>query len=192
MAEATLDRRQRWLVGIDYRLLGPLGPPLEGVLHGTALLKHPLHPAVTDAPLGAWLTDYHETYGHERRTGVLHGLTMITALSVMCASLGLRWWGGPGLHATAVGLATFGLVVSMAGMYVGGHLTFGMGSMVNRNAFAEAPERDYVPVGASTDFPAGTLARVAAGGMPVLVVRLEGRLCAIAAVCSHAGGRPLH
>jgi nitrite reductase/ring-hydroxylating ferredoxin subunit/uncharacterized membrane protein len=239
MADSPIDRivrRQGWLegpaeliqqvVGTFYRLLGPLGPPLKDLLHGASVLRHPLHPAVTDVPLGAWLTavvldyvahftarvpteagdialaigiigslvavasgltDYHETNGHERRTAVLHGLTMIVVVGVICLSLGLRWWGSFELHAAAVGVATFGLVLSMLGMYVGGHLTFGMGTMVNRNAFAEGPEQ-YVLVGPSGDFPEGQLRRGDAAGMPVLVVRLDGRLTGIAAVCSHAGG----
>ena len=59
--------------------------------------------------------------------------------------------------------------------------------MVNRNAFAEAPE-DFVAVGAPADFPEGKLVRVSAAGMSVLVVRRGDALQAIAAVCSHAGG----
>ncbi len=75
----------------------------------------------------------------------------------------------------------------MLGGYLGGHLVFGIGTMVNRNAFAEGPE-DYVPVGTADDFPDGQLRRVSAAGMPVLVVRRGATLHAIAAVCSHAGG----
>jgi nitrite reductase/ring-hydroxylating ferredoxin subunit/uncharacterized membrane protein len=69
MAEKGTDRflrRQEWmdgraegiqkLVGGIYRGLGPLGGPLRNVLSGTSLFRHPLHPALTDVPLGAWLT----------------------------------------------------------------------------------------------------------------------------------------
>jgi nitrite reductase/ring-hydroxylating ferredoxin subunit/uncharacterized membrane protein len=37
-----------------YRSLGPAGPPVRNLMHGTWLLRHPLHPAVTDVPIGAW------------------------------------------------------------------------------------------------------------------------------------------
>lgn len=69
----------------------------------------------------------------------------------------------------------------------GGHLVFGIGTMVNRNAFAEGPH-EYVAAGMAADFGEGQMRRVDAAGMPALVVRRGGRLHAIAAVCSHAGG----
>jgi nitrite reductase/ring-hydroxylating ferredoxin subunit len=62
--------------------------------------------------------------------------------------------------------------------------------MVNHLAFLEGP-RDYVVVGQPADFPEDAMQVVNAGGMPVLVIRVDGRLHAIADVCSHAGG-PLH
>lgn len=89
--------------------------------------------------------------------------------------------------APAKTLSATGLAIVLASGYLGGDLVFGIGTMVNRNAFLEAPE-DYVDVGASGDFPEGALRRVMAGSAPVLVVRRNGRLNAIGAVCSHAGG----
>ena len=238
MAEPLVDRlirRQNWLenvgdvlqgaVGGTYRALGRPGRSLKNLMHGTPL-GHPLHPAVTDVPIGAWmvgvvadyvthytdrlpaaagdialavglsaallaaltgLTDYHETFGHERRVATAHGLTMVLVVGLDAVSLALRWWASSSAHPLAVGLSTAGFAVVLVGGYLGGHLVFGIGTMVNRNAFAEG-RAEYVAVGASTDFPEGTLRRVDAGGMPALVVRREGRLLAIAATCSHAGG----
>jgi nitrite reductase/ring-hydroxylating ferredoxin subunit/uncharacterized membrane protein len=58
-------RRQQWMegwadglqrvIGATYRGLGPLGRPVRNVLSGTYVFRHPLHPALTDVPLGAWL-----------------------------------------------------------------------------------------------------------------------------------------
>jgi nitrite reductase/ring-hydroxylating ferredoxin subunit/uncharacterized membrane protein len=55
--------RQRWLdpladalqkgIGGFYKALGAPGRTLKTLLHGTAL-GHPLHPVITDIPLGAW------------------------------------------------------------------------------------------------------------------------------------------
>jgi nitrite reductase/ring-hydroxylating ferredoxin subunit/uncharacterized membrane protein len=69
LAEKKTDqilRRQEWLdgwgegiqklVGGIYKGLGPIGKPLRNVLSGTSVFGHPLHPALTDVPLGAWLT----------------------------------------------------------------------------------------------------------------------------------------
>jgi nitrite reductase/ring-hydroxylating ferredoxin subunit/uncharacterized membrane protein len=54
-----LDKPAGWvqkLVEGIFKLFGPLGRPLKDLLHGTTLLHHPLHPALTDVPLGAWTT----------------------------------------------------------------------------------------------------------------------------------------
>ncbi len=52
-----LDKRANWvakLVQGFFKMLGPLGRPTKDLLHGQKLLHHPLHPALTDIPLGAW------------------------------------------------------------------------------------------------------------------------------------------
>lgn len=233
MAQSLIDRvirRQDWMdgvaetvqgiVGKAYEALGPRGRTVKNLLHGTAVLGHPLHPAVTDIPMGALLaglvadatgqeragdtalllgvgagalsalsgyTDFHETFGHERRVALAHGAAMTAAMSLEVSSLALRLLGGDGARRTAVALSTAGLAVMTASAYLGGDLVYGIGTMVNRNAFLEAPD-DFVDVGASGDFPEGALRRVQAGPAPVLVVRRSGQLHAIAAVCSHAGG----
>jgi nitrite reductase/ring-hydroxylating ferredoxin subunit/uncharacterized membrane protein len=41
------------LVGRAYEAAGPAGQPIQNFLHGT-WLGHPLHPLLTDVPIGAW------------------------------------------------------------------------------------------------------------------------------------------
>jgi nitrite reductase/ring-hydroxylating ferredoxin subunit/uncharacterized membrane protein len=237
--ERTLDRvirGQGWLdpvaqalqtgVGGFYKVLGAPGRTLKNALHGTTLLGHPLHPALTDVPIGAWtvgvvadwtfvatgrlpaaagdfalglglaaavlsamsgLTDFHETSGHERRTAVVHGLTMTSVLVVQCVSLGLRVWGPGDMHVLAVVLASAGYLLALGGAYIGGHLTFALGTVVNHNAFFDGPA-DFVRVGRREDFPEGQLRRVVAAGLPVVILRRNGLLQAMGAVCAHAGG----
>ena len=239
MAEPLLDRwlrRQNWMegwgdaiqgfVGSVYSGLGAPGRALKNAMHGTTVLGHPLHPAITDVPIGAWTagviadyaahfthrlpteagdialivgilgallaavsgyTDFHETFAQERRAALLHGLTNTVVLVVMVVSLALRWWAGAGAHPLAVALATVGWVLVLFGGYVGGHLVFGMATMVNRSAVLDGFE-GAVSVGQSTDFPEGVLCRADAGGMPVLMIRRGGRLFGISNTCSHAGG----
>jgi nitrite reductase/ring-hydroxylating ferredoxin subunit/uncharacterized membrane protein len=239
VAETPLDRfvrRQNWMekwgdaiqgaVGAVYSGLGRPGRTLKSVMHGSIGLGHPLHPAITDVPIGAWTvgvaadyashftaripteagdvalavgvvsalgaavtgyTDFHETFGTERRYALLHGLVNTVVLLLMVASLALRWWAGAGAHPLAVGLATAGWVGVIFGGYLGGHLVFGIATMVNRSAFLDGFE-GAAAVGASTDFPEGELRRVEANGMPVLMVRRSGQLYAISNTCSHAGG----
>jgi nitrite reductase/ring-hydroxylating ferredoxin subunit len=242
VTETLVDRiirRQTWLepvadaiqgaVGRAFGALGRPGAEARSVLYGTRVFGHPLHPALTDLPVGAWIggvvadyashftqripteagdlalavglvgalgsavtgyNDFSNTVGHERRVAVAHGLSMTLAVALDAASMGLRWWAGSGLHPLAVGLSTGGLAVLLGGAYLGGHVVFGMGTMVNHLAFTEGPE-EPVTVGPPADFPEGEMRRVRAGGMDVLLVRRDGVLFGIADVCSHAGG-PLH
>lgn len=212
-------------VGGFYEALGTPGHALKNVMHGTALLRHPLHPLLTDIPLGAWtfgvladwlfvatgrvppiagdlalavglagailaaltgLTDFHDTAGTERRTAMLHGIVMAFVVLVEIASLSLRL-GAPSTRLGAILLSSLAWLIVLAGAYLGGHLTFGIGSAVNHNAFFEGPSQ-FVKVGSRDDFPEGGMRRVEAAGLPVVIVRRMGLLHAIGAVCSHAGG----
>jgi len=228
--------RQEWMegwgdkvqsmVGAVYRAFGPLGRPLRNLLSGTSVFKHPLHPALTDVPLGAWLTgvvadytaastnliprsagtialalgvavaagaavtgytDFQDVYGMERRTALAHGLTMTVVFVVMTTSLVLRLVGVSVLYPVAIGLATFGLALTMFGMYLGGHVVYGYGTRINRGAFLHGPD-EFVSVGRSQDFPEGEMKRVDADGLAVLMVRQSSGLHAIVNTCSHAGG----
>jgi nitrite reductase/ring-hydroxylating ferredoxin subunit len=237
-SEGLLDgwlRRQRWMepwadfiqgvVGGFYGALGRPGRKLNDLMHGVWPLGHPLHPALTDVPLGAWTaavvlgyvslawrslppiasdaalavgivgalaaaltgyTDFHDTFAQERRTGLLHGLTMTFVVLVMIVSLALDIW-VPGSRGVALAVATIGLLIGLFGAYVGGHLTFRYGTMVDRHAFTEFPANWYT-IGAAADFPEGELKLAKAGELPVLVVRRNGALNVIANTCSHAGG----
>ena len=236
--ERFLDRVVRSLVWLDpvaeaiqkavgafYDVLGRPGQAIKNVMHGTAVLHHPLHPALTDVPVGAWtlgvladwlfiatgrvpavvgdlalavglagailsaltgLTDFHETFGHERRTAVLHGLVMTAVVVVEIVSLAFRL-SVPSVRLLAIMLSTLAWLVVLFGAYVGGHLTFGIGSAVNHNAFF-AGAADFVRVGSRDDFPEGEMRRVEAAGLPVVILRRQGLLYAMGAVCSHAGG----
>jgi len=236
--ERTLDRvlrRQGWLdpvgetiqkaVGAFYDSLGAPGKSLKDLMHGTTVLGHPLHPAITDLPIGAWsvgvladwlfvttgrvpavagdlglaigvaaaivaamtgYTDHHETVGHGRRAATVHGLTMTVVVVIELVSMGMRLW-APDMRTGAIVLATGAWLLAVVGGYVGGHLTFAMGTVVNHNAFFEGP-MEFVRVGSREDFPEGEMRRVEAEGLPVVIMRREGLLHAIGAVCSHAGG----
>jgi nitrite reductase/ring-hydroxylating ferredoxin subunit/uncharacterized membrane protein len=239
MAESFIDRlvrRQNWLDGLAdflqkliggaYNGLGAPGRALKNLLHGTTVLGHPLHPAVTDLPMGAWTvgvileylsvyghavpaeagniallagvvvallatatgyTDFHETVDHERRLALAHGLTMTIVVLAEIVAVILGWTGGDSPQPLAIGFATAGLLVAYVGGYLGGHVVFSMGTAVNHNAFFAGPA-DFVAVGSSDAFPEGEMRRVQVEDLPVLLVRQRGKLCAIGAVCSHAGG----
>jgi len=206
-----------------FKAAGPAGQQVKNMLHGT-WLGHPLHPALTDVPLGAWtaafaldamesisgrkelgagadvcitvglvgaagaavtgLTDWADTYGRARKVGLLHGLLNGGATALYATSLVLR---RKKRRSAGLGFAMLGYAVSSAAAYLGGHLVFGEQIGVDHAAAQEMP-KEFVPVLADAELAEGEMKRVDADGVPVLLVRCEGEVCAIAHTCSHQGG----
>jgi uncharacterized membrane protein len=211
------------LVQDAFKSAGPAGREVKNILHGT-WLGHPLHPALTDVPLGAWtaalaldamesisgrrelaagadaaiavglvgaagaavtgLTDWSETNGLARKVGILHGLLNVGATALYTTSLILR---RKQKRNAGVGFAMLGYAVSSASAYLGGHLVFSEQIGVNHAAAQEMP-KEFVPVLPDAELREGEMKRADAGGVPVLLVRLEGEVCALAHTCSHLGG----
>ena len=219
--------------------LGPLGDTvhkwLGRLLAGdspTALAKeflngswlgHPLHPALTDVPIGAWmgaslldvadggrgggigrgadimvavgcaggvaavvsgLADWQDNYGKEREMGAAHGLINTGALALYSTSLALRIKGARG---PAIGLSLLGLGAVLTGAYIGGDMVFRLGSQVNRNAFSEGPSK-WSAAAEEDEVVEGAFVHKQVGHNQVLLTRLGGEICAVSAICSHAGG----
>ncbi|HJP92417.1 MAG TPA: Rieske 2Fe-2S domain-containing protein [Pyrinomonadaceae bacterium] len=211
------------LVRDAFKSAGPAGREVKNILHGT-WLGHPLHPALTDVPLGAWtaalaldamesisgrrelgagadaaiavglvgaagaavtgLADWSETDGRARRVGILHGLLNAGATVLYTTSLVLR---RKKKRNAGMGFAMLGYAVSSASAYLGGHLVFGEQIGVNHAAAQEMP-KEFVPVLPDAELREGEMKRADAGGVPVLLVRREGAVCALAHTCSHLGG----
>lgn len=215
------------------RIGAPLGalvkravPPksrVKDLLSGT-WLGHPLHPLLTDVPIGSFTSatvldvvggagaegaadrllelgllsslvtaaagaaDWSDTFGDERRIGVVHAATNVMGLSLYAASAVARRRGRRGV-ATTYGLA--GMGVMTVGGYLGGHLGWVRGVGVN-NAHTEDPPRDWVDVGRLDDLEVGSPRAVELEDATVLLVRrVDREVLAIGDRCSHAGG-PLH
>ena len=224
--QETLDRlsdQVQPLIKDAFKSAGPAGREVKNFLHGT-WLGHPLHPALTDVPLGAWtaalaldamesisgrrelgagadaaiavglvgaagaavtgLTDWSETSGRARKVGILHGLLNVGATALYTTSLILR---RKKKRNAGMGFAMLGYAVSSASAYLGGHLVFGEQIGVNHAAAQEMP-KEFVPVLPDAELREGEMKRADAGGVPVLLVRLEGAVCALAHTCSHLGG----
>ena len=213
----ALDRLAKPLV----RVVSPAVRPraVRNLLSGT-YVGHPLHPMLTDLPIGAWgmsavldtvggraaqpaadllvkvgvaaavptagsgLNDWSDTHGRETRAGLVHAMAMTTALSLYAASAAARARGSR-RGGKALGLAGFGVL--LAGGYLGGHLSFVHGVNVNRTAWQDGPQ-GWTPVLAEADLADGEHRKVDAAGIPVLLYRTAGRLCALASTCSHMGG----
>ncbi len=195
---------------------------IKDALHGT-WFGHPLHPALTDLPVGAWsasfildilgadrskmiqrgadmtlgigltgavasaltgLADWQETYGRERRIGLLHGLLNATALTLYTGSFLLRRRKQRGV---AILLSTLGFGIVWVAEYLGGELVFGQGTGVNHAAWLEASE-EFTPVMEDAALRPDTPTRVMVGNTPVVLVRQSGKIYALTATCTHAGG----
>jgi nitrite reductase/ring-hydroxylating ferredoxin subunit/uncharacterized membrane protein len=228
---AWLDRLD-WLRTLSDRLTGVLGPVRERhqdnlvleLMHGGRWVGHPIHPALSDLPIGLWtgvmvldamdrdpaprrgidaagllsaagilaacataltgLTDWTVSDDEDRRVGLLHGLLNTVALGLQGASLGTRM---AGRRSTASALGAASLTVTAAAGYLGGHLVFTRGVMVNRVAWTVGPRR-WTRALQEAGLPDDSPTAVEAEGRQIMLYRHRGHLYAIDNICSHAGG----
>lgn len=202
---------------------------LKDILHGTWALRHPLHPALTDAVIGGYTvvavldviylaqrdasllratdialvasllfalgavatgyTDWNDTFGNERRLGILHGSLMTVITAGYLVSLWLRVSGDASARdgAIVLGLAMWVLVAVTA--HLGGEMAFGFGTGVNRQAWAEIPgDWEALRLRADALEERKPVRAQLSNGFAVVVVKLDGAVHAIGAVCTHAGG----
>jgi nitrite reductase/ring-hydroxylating ferredoxin subunit/uncharacterized membrane protein len=141
------------------------------------------------ASIVSGLTDWHVTYGEERRTGMLHGLLMLVASVFFIVSLWLRVGGAADQRTTAVAISTLAWLIMAVAAYFGGEMVFGYGTEVNRQAFSEPPAKweqlDLKARGLEDRKP--VVARTKKG-FDVFLVKLDEKLYAMGNTCTHAGG----
>ena len=134
------------------------------------------------------LTDHKDTApdSSERDITGLHGLTNIVATGFFAAS----WFQRLGdSHDLAFWLLLLGYLVVSIGGYIGGHVVFKYGYMVNHNAFSRSKRaKDFTPIAPVADVPEGTPTKVMFGTTALLVVRRGDVVHALRETCSHAGG----
>ena len=192
--------------------------PAKSLLSGT-WLEHPLHPLLTDIPIGCWsgavildlfggsgaadavdplvalgalasvpaavsgLSDWADSYGPERRVGLIHAAANVTGLGLFAASLVAG-------HRSARRLRLLGFAAVSAGGYLGGHLSFGRGVGVDHQAFLEKPS-EWVDALEADRLEEATPTLAEAGGTRVMLYRRGTQIYALSDVCPHAAG-PLH
>src|SRR6185295_10081243 len=151
-------------------------------------LGHPLHPVLTDLPLGAWttglvldavasvnrdrgmeraadvaiavglagaagaavtgLTDWSETDGRSRRTGLVHGLLNIAATTLYATAYVLR---KNGSRSSGQSFALAGYGIALGAAWFGGDLVYGQRIGVT-HAAVEEPE-SFTAVAKSAEVP---------------------------------------
>jgi nitrite reductase/ring-hydroxylating ferredoxin subunit/uncharacterized membrane protein len=129
------------------------------------------------------LTDWSETQGESRRTGLLHGLLNITATTLFATSWAMRQRDS---HDTGRAAAWAGYAIAIGAAWFGGNLVYDQRIGVT-NADAHLPE-EFTPVLRSDALAENTMARARVGKADVLLVRQNGRVCALAHDCAHLGG----
>jgi len=133
------------------------------------------------------LTDFKDTgTGNERNVTGLHGLINIVGNGFFAVSLGQRLNGN---HDAAFVPLVIGYLIISVGAFIGGHVVFKFGYMVNHNAFSRGKRaKEFTPVVAAADVAEGTPTKVMFGATAVMVVRRGDVVHALKETCSHAGG----
>lgn len=209
----TLDRIAKPLTTAVGRLVRPRA--VRNLLSGS-WLGHPLHPLLSDLPIGAWTMAAVLDTVDTPAADVLVGTGIATA--VPTAAAGLNDWSDTygeqtrvglvhatanttalGLHLASLvarrrgdrglgkALSLTGCAALLLGGYLGGHLTFVKAVNVNHAAWPAGPGT-WTTVLAETDLAANVPHRVEAAGAPLLLYRDGDTISAIAATCTHAGG----
>jgi nitrite reductase/ring-hydroxylating ferredoxin subunit/uncharacterized membrane protein len=191
--------------------------PTKDVLSGT-WLGHPLHPMLTDLPIGFWTSafvldivggrrsrpaaellvglgvlsalptaasgaaDWSDTEGRSRRVGLVHAAANASAITLYTWS-----WSARRHHRyhRGVALGFLGATAATVGGFLGGHLLARRGIGVDHTAFRSGPSTWTPTVEATT--VSTDVCRVEADGVPVLLLRREDRILAVAATCPHRG-----
>jgi nitrite reductase/ring-hydroxylating ferredoxin subunit/uncharacterized membrane protein len=202
-------------VGGAYAAAGPAGRRVRDMLNGT-WLGHPLHPALTDVPVGAWTAALGlDLLGERKGARIAIGVGLLGALGSALSGVTdwLDTYGKPQrlgvVHAALNGTATvlyassffargrsesagrrraaIGYAIVALGALYGGAMSLDLHIGVN-HAHATEPPEDEIDVASLSDVPDGGMKRVDAHGYPVLLTRRGGDVYAIGAVCAHQGG----
>jgi nitrite reductase/ring-hydroxylating ferredoxin subunit len=133
------------------------------------------------------LTDFKDTAtGDERNIVGLHGLINIMATLVLVVAFAALWAEADGL---AGWLILAGFLILSVGAFIGGHVVFKYGYMVNRNAFARGKAaREFTAVLPVADLADATPTHAMLGATALVVVRRGDLVFALKDTCSHAGG----
>ncbi len=129
------------------------------------------------------LTDWSETDGRSRRTGLVHGLLNVAATTLFATAFALR---RNDAHGGGRLCAWTGYAIALGAAYLGGDLVYGQRIGVT-HADAELPQ-DATPAIESAALQENTMIRARAGEADLLLVRQRGRVCGLVHACAHLGG----
>jgi len=210
---SSLDRVANAFRSPSSFLLG--NRPLRDMLSGS-YFGHPLHPVLTDLPIGCWagsaILDLTDNQPEAARRLIGTGIVMAVPTALAGVSdwldtdgseqrvglvhglgnlIGIAFMAGSWLQrrngARGRALAAVGLVAMWVSGWLGGHLSFAMGVGVDVNAFQSGPE-DWTPT-TPCEGPEGEgVACREVDGVRIAVITTDGGKYALADRCSHRGG----
>jgi nitrite reductase/ring-hydroxylating ferredoxin subunit/uncharacterized membrane protein len=120
-----------------------------------------------------------------RRIGAVHAVANVTGLGLFAASLGARM---RDRHAKGVALGLAGMGALTVGGHLGGHLSFARGVGVDQTVF-ESPPEDWTEVLDDAVLREGEPRAAQLQDDPIVLVRHNGRVFALADRCAHRGGQ---
>jgi nitrite reductase/ring-hydroxylating ferredoxin subunit/uncharacterized membrane protein len=133
------------------------------------------------------LTDFKDTAtGDERNVAGLHGLINI----VGSIAFGLSAWQRlVGDHGAAFWPLIIGYLIISTGAFIGGHVVFKYGYMVNFNAFAKGRRaKEFTPILPVAELPEDAPTKASLGATSLVLVRRGDVVYALKETCAHAGG----
>ncbi len=211
-ASGPLDKLASWTAARVQSVI-ERAPDARDLLSGSSL-GHPLHPALTDLPIGCWTGAFLlDLTGQGRGAGRrLVGLGVILALPTAAAGW-VDWSSTEGVvqrvglvHALGGSVAIWsfagswwqrhrgrqGRCLGLVGLgalalsgWLGGHLAYAMGVGVDTNAFDVGPD-DWTST--VPDEPTGPVSRLSAEGNGIAVASTLTATFALGDRCSHRGG----
>jgi nitrite reductase/ring-hydroxylating ferredoxin subunit/uncharacterized membrane protein len=129
------------------------------------------------------LTDWSETQGRSRRTGLLHGLLNITATALYATAYALR---KSGSRSAGTSCALAGYTIALGAAFLGGDLVYDQRIGVTH---ADVPQpEEFTPVAQASQLAENSMMRAKTPDADALLVRQHGRLCGLAHPCTHLGG----
>ncbi len=171
-----------WTTAVELDVLQMITGRQELGAGADAALSVGLASVLTTALSG--LTDWQYLGANAQRLGLVHALLNTTGALIFGTSLFLR---SRGLRSAGWGTALLGFAGLTVSAYIGAHLVYEEKIGVNRSNEETLPAK-YVDVLGENELTEGQPHRADADGSPIVLVRQNGQIYAMAEKCAHMGG----
>jgi nitrite reductase/ring-hydroxylating ferredoxin subunit/uncharacterized membrane protein len=171
-----------WFIGGACDAVGAIGRSRRSRLMGDRLAEIGTACAIPTALTG--LADFSTFPKWSAKPATLHAALNVVNVGLYATSL---WQRRRGNRSRGLALSFAAQALTLASAWLGGMLVYKHKVGVDHSERFTGP-RDWTPVLHEGDLIEGRARRVEVEGKQVLLAREEGRVYAIGAVCSHAGG----